>query len=168
MRTLRTMTITLLSAFLLAVAIVAAGASGDSATPNVHEDMAQALRAVLEQNMKSLNDKSPDLGMAAIHSQSPVYDATRNGMKRCIGNYDVRFELQSFSYIGRDVEYAVARVSQKTKRISGPAFRDNIVDVMHIFRQEYGKWKIWQSAVLSVTYLDEPASQPASAPSDPL
>lgn len=168
MKILRTMTIISLSAFPLAVAIVAAGAAGDSGASNVREDMAQALRAVLEQNMKSLNDKSPDLGMAAVHSQSPVYDATRNTIKRLQAIYDVRNELQSFSYIGKDTEYAVARASQNTTRISGPAFRDNVVDVMHIFRQEDGQWKIWQSAVLSVKYLDEPATQPASASSDSL
>jgi hypothetical protein len=150
---------------LLGIVYAGSGLAGGAPKPPL-EDVAKALQAVLEDNVKALNEKALDLGMSAIHSQSPVLAPTRQMLEKIHAAYDLHVEILSFAYIGRDAEYAVARASQKTTKVRGPEFRDNVVDAMHIFRQENGQWKVWQSAVLSVEFLTPPEAetQPATRP----
>jgi hypothetical protein len=89
-----------------------------------------------------------------IHSQSPAYIASAQTLKQLFGYYDLKHELLFFRYIGVDGEYAVARGEQKTEKLKGPAFRDNILDSIYIFRKEKGKWKLCQQAVLESRFIE--------------
>ena len=42
----------------------------------------------------------------------------------------------------------------ETEKISGPAFRNNEIDMIQIFKKENGKWKFWSQAILYIRYLD--------------
>ena len=67
--------------------------------------------------------------------------------------YDVKYELIDYQFIGEDSEYAYVKVKQRTKKISGPAFQDNEVEALFVFKQENGTWKLWTQANLSISYL---------------
>lgn len=145
------------AAVLLAAGLITAGTSKDAPK----EDVAAIAKALVVRNLEALNKEDVDGSMATIHRESPIYASTRQAMAGAAARYDLRYELLSFGYIGADEEYAVARVSQKTSKLQGPGFRDNVIDMMHVFRKHKGAWKFWQSALLGVTYL-----RPAPAPKD--
>jgi len=91
--------------------------------------------------------------MKTIHTQSPVYLATKQQTASVFANYDLRYELLSFKFIGIDGRYAVARIKQRTTKEAGPAFRDNEIDMIPVFRKENGQWKYWNQVILEINYL---------------
>lgn len=105
-------------------------------------------RKIIEDNLKTLNDGDVEAHMATIHSESPNFEATRDGMKETLAEYKLKFTLISCTLVGKDGEYLVVRVKQKTEKITGPAFKNNEMDMMNILKKDKGKWKIWTSAVM--------------------
>ena len=67
--------------------------------------------------------------------------------------YDLKYEFSSFRYIGSDGKYAIGRGNQKTTKVKGPAFKDNILDCIYILREEDGKWKLWTQVILETKFL---------------
>jgi xanthine dehydrogenase molybdenum-binding subunit len=46
------------------------------------------------------------------------------------------------------------RVTQVTRKVSGPAFRDNRATLLHALRKSGGQWKFYNTVVLKIEYLD--------------
>lgn len=118
------------------------------------------LKALVAENMVATQAENMQNMMATIHSQAPAYGVTMQQMQPIFQTYDLHYETLSFNYIGKDQDYAVARVKQRTRKVSGPDFKDNEIDMIQIYRQDQGKWKIWSQAILNVNFLEETA--PAS------
>ena len=119
------------------------------------DNIAGQLNALVTENMVTTQAENMQGMMATIHSQSPAYQVTMQQMQPIFQQYNLAYETLGFEYIGRDQEYAVARIRQRTHKISGPDFKDNEIDMMQIYRQENGKWKIWSQAILNVTFLGD-------------
>jgi hypothetical protein len=69
-------------------------------------------------------------------------------------NYELSYKLMSFDFIGLSGVYAICRTKQRTLKISGPAFRNNDIDMIQIFKKENDTWKFWSQAILYIRYLD--------------
>lgn len=126
---------------------------GKSNKPTTREALPTILRNTLDKQIRAMGAEDLEKAMSVIHTKSPVYSGTRRGTEQIFTKYDLRYKLLSFTYIGRDKDYAVVRARQKTSKVAGPAFRDNIIDMMHIFRKEGRTWKVWQSTILEVEFL---------------
>jgi len=113
------------------------------------------MKEVMAKNIESLLAEDVERMAATVHPNSPMYSRTKRTLTRVMARYDLKYELLAFDYVGRDEDYAVARTKQKTTRLAGPAFRDNIVDAMQISRQDAGVWKWWHTAVLEIEYLQQ-------------
>jgi len=139
----------------LAVSISPGQAKSRPTSAPAPAELASELEEVFRKNLEA--SVKEDLGalMATLHPKSPAYAATRITTGRLFKAYDLKYELISFKYICKDGVYALARVKQKTTKTSGPAFLDNLVDAIHVLRKDGQDWKIWQSAVLEVTYLSD-------------
>lgn len=134
-------------------------ATGPAATQPAG-DLAGVLKKVIERNIESLQEKDLDKAMAPVHPKSPVYEGTRAALKQAFDSYDLRGDLLSFTFIGTDGEYAVARTKQQTSKVKGPAFRDNILDAIQVFKKDGSEWKLWQTTILEVQYPEAPRTQP--------
>jgi hypothetical protein len=119
------------------------------------EDVSVAIKLVIMENLKATQAEDMDRMMKTIHTQSPSYLQTKQQIAPIFDNFDLSYRLLSYSYIGLDGEYAVARVKQATKKVSGPAFQNNELDLMQVFRKENGKWKFWAQAILEMKYTNE-------------
>ena len=117
------------------------------------EDVAAAVKKTLEKNLDGLEKENLATAMSTVHPQSPLYAQTKKMTKPLMKVYDLKYEIVSYSYVGKDNPYVVVRVKQKATKVKGPAFRDNLVDAMHILRKDKGVWKIWQTAILEVKFL---------------
>ncbi len=112
------------------------------------------LREVIIENFAASQRKDMEGIKRTIHSQSPAYITSAQTLKQLFDYYDLKYELLSFRYIGADGEYAIARGEQKTIKLKGPAFKDNVLDSIYIFRKENGEWKLWQQAVLESRFIN--------------
>jgi len=133
--------------------IVAAVASFLAVKARAADDLAQALRAVIEANEAAVANGNLDGMSRTLHSQSPVYAKTRSAMKDW--PFKLKAEILYFKAIGEDGDFAFARARIKTTKLSGPEFKDNVTDEVHAFKKEGPDWKIWASLPLTVTFLEQ-------------
>lgn len=116
--------------------------------------IADEIKETVIKNMDATQAEDTTMMMDTIHTQSPFYLMTKQQMQPMFENYDLKYELISYAYIGQTGEYALARVNFKTHKLSGPAFKDNQLDIIQIFKQENGTWKLWSQASLEVNFLN--------------
>lgn len=114
------------------------------------DELATAIEAVVTSNIAAINAEDADATMATIHGESPEFDSTASALDDHFADLDPSAELVSFAFMGHDDEFAVARVKIKTSEKSDTAFHDNIVDMIVLFAQEDGNWKIWSDLPLGV------------------
>ena len=117
------------------------------------EDISKVLHSVIMDNFKAYELEDIEKVMKTVHSKSPGFDATREFSSQIFPIYDIKYEMLSFKFISIEGEYALGRVKQKTTKISGPEFKDNIIDSIVIFKQESGVWKFWSQASLTLEYI---------------
>lgn len=130
--------------------IVAAIAVFGALQARATDDLAQALRGVLETNEAAIAKGDVDAMSRTLHSQSPVYAKTRSAMKNW--PFKLKTDILYFKVVGEDGDFAFARVRTKTTKLSGPEFQDNVTDALHAFKKEGADWKIWASLPLTVTF----------------
>ena len=143
----------------LAVAVVAAVSAsaiwaeadkapspGQNASGKVAPDpggkVAAEVKKVLHQNLVACRDENLQAMMGTLHPDSPAYQQTGQSMRNLFARYDLQYELLSCHYVGRDRDYVVVRATQKCTKKAGPAFRDNVLDVLHVFRSHRKSWKL--------------------------
>lgn len=117
-----------------------------------NQDIATDIEAVVIENFRANESEDLDAALPTIHSQAPTYTSTKQSSISLFETYDLKYDLLSFSFVGQDGKYAIARIKQSTTKVSGPAFRNNDLDAIHAFRKENGKWKFWTIAILEVKY----------------
>lgn len=117
------------------------------------EDVAEEIRQVVFENLRATQVEDMDAMLATVHSESPLYAQTEEMATLLFENYDLTYELQVFRYIEQDGEYAIVRLEFSAEKIAGAEFNDNILDSIHVFRQENGDWKIWSMAILEIEYI---------------
>ncbi|MCP4649967.1 MAG: nuclear transport factor 2 family protein [PVC group bacterium] len=137
--------------FIICLLVVFAVASSAVAADKA---MDAELRAVVEANFVALANEDVDAAMKTIHTQAPGYLQTKELSNQLFPYYDLKYELLEFNYIAIDGEYALARAIQKTIKVDGPAFQNNIVDFIYVFKQEDGVWKFWSQAIVDTKFID--------------
>jgi hypothetical protein len=123
------------------------GCSRESETPKDPE-------SVVQENIKAMNGEDLDKAMATIDEQSASYDQTKQMAKKIFELYDLKYELDSLRVITLTDEEARVGCVQTTTKLKGPAFRDNRIDFVHTLRKVDGNWKIYNSKVMRIDYLN--------------
>ena len=133
-------------ALLSLVALVVGAAGGARADA----ELAETLRRVTEKSLAAYDRENAEEALAHVHTRSPEYERTRDALQQQFDAFDVRPELVSFSFIGHDDEFAIARVKLKTVDRSNNDFSSNVIDALTVFHQEDGVWKVWSDHILGV------------------
>jgi hypothetical protein len=117
-------------------------------------DPSQAVLAVLTENLAAYNVEDIDRYMNTIHSSSPGYHQTRDAMQEMSGIFDLTARWDKAQV--EEISQREARVSFSltTRKLAGPAFRDNRIDGVMILRPQDGQWKIYNQVVDNVEYLN--------------
>jgi len=121
---------------------------------DAQENIEGQIKKIIEKNLMAVKAENIDLMMKMIHTQSISYLNTEQQMRSIFKNYELDYELISFDFIGISEEYALGRTKQKTIKKSGPAFNNNIIDMVQIFKKEDGQWKFWSQAILEIKYIN--------------
>ncbi len=136
--------------FFLAALVFPSVAFGQAAPP-AEQGLEAKLRQVIASNVEALRSENKKASLATFHSASPNRQKSAAMMDAYFSQYDFAYEVEAFHLIGADDEYAVARYEQNTRKLGGAAtpHSASTMDMMTVFRQEDGQWKIWTSVQLS-------------------
>ena len=104
-------------------------------SPLAYADTASDIEKAVKENIKHTQNEDVDAVMKSLHSQSPSYLPSQQMIQQLFPAYDLKYELLSFQFVGEDGEYAYARIKQSTKKVSGPAFQNNIIDALMVFKK---------------------------------
>lgn len=136
----------------LVVLLAAAGLLVSDSSVVGDRDPTRELLALYEANLKATQAEDEDAVLKTMHSGSPAVESTRQALKTIFATYDLQYQLLSLKHLVTEGGYAIARVSQKTTKKSGPKFRDNTMLALCIFKKEKEVWKLFQQVVLEVQY----------------
>ena len=122
-----------------------------SLTPS--PDPRRAITAVVFENIAAHNAEDIDRYMATVHSDFPNFRGMRRTLKEMYDMYDLRATLRGVKVI--EVSKNKARVSfvLTTKKVRGPAFKNNRVEGVFILRKDDGDWKLFDQEIENVEYL---------------
>ncbi|MHC4717822.1 MAG: hypothetical protein ACYS5V_12690 [Planctomycetota bacterium] len=113
-------------------------------------------KEVILKHLQAMQAEDMDAMVATFHPRSPNVAPTRMMTAKLAQAYDLKYELLSLSYFGADKDYLAVRVRQKTTKVAGPGFRDNVVDVVHFLRKDGKRWRLWQATLLEIKFLHPP------------
>jgi hypothetical protein len=113
-----------------------------------------AIRAVFDANLQALRQKNLAAAMATIDETSPFFEQTRKVTQFMFENYDLKYEINQFEVLNISGNQATVRITQTTKKIQGPTFRDNILVSKNLVKKSRGKWKIFSTEIESIKYLN--------------
>jgi ketosteroid isomerase-like protein len=112
------------------------------------------VRAVLYENVRAANAEDLDRYMATIHTSSPSYATTESTLASAFDTYDLAYELTQANVLEQSDSEATISFVLTTRKISGPAFRDNRVTGTMTLRKEDGVWKIYDQRISNIEYLE--------------
>ncbi|TDO98961.1 hypothetical protein [Marinomonas balearica] len=118
-----------------------------------YADTASEINAAIVANFKHTQSEDAAAALNDLHSESPAYLSTKQALQQVFSTYDLKYELLNYQFVGEDSEYAYAKIKQRTSKVSGPAFDNNELEMLMIFKQEHGIWKIWTQVNLSLSFL---------------
>lgn len=110
------------------------------------------VKEVFAENLRATQQEDVDAIMSTMHSMSPNRAATKAQFPALFKRYDLKYELVDYSFVSLSGNYAIARVKQRTSKVKGPAFRNNIIDMLIVLKQDNGKWKLWSQAILEIKF----------------
>jgi hypothetical protein len=108
----------------------------------------------INENIRAANREDVGGYMATIHHQSPLYAQTEELIKTAFQDYDLSYAVSGLSILERSRNEVKVTYILTTRKISGPAFRDNVVEGLMILRQDGEVWKIYNQTVDKIEYLD--------------
>ena len=116
-------------------------------------DTADEVLKVIENNLKYTQSEDMEAVVATMHPDSLSYYPSKHMMRQLFPEYDLKYVLLDYKFLGSDADYAYARVLIRTTKIEGPGFWDNEIDAIQAFKKENGQWKLFSQANLTINYL---------------
>ena len=111
------------------------------------------IKEIFEANCFHTQIGNVDGVLETIHTKSPSYAQSKQVLDNLFAAYKLNVEMVSFNLIAEDDDFAYVRAQQKVTKVSGPEFKDNVTEQLMAFKLEEGVWKIWTTAILSISPL---------------
>ncbi len=138
--------------FILVMVVVFAGTFVSGCTTKTESD--GEIMSLMNENLRALENEDMEGYMATIHEQSAGYAITEHTMLEAFDMYDLKYELIDVKVVEKSSQEAKVKFVQITQKIDGPVFRDNKISGVHILKKSDGKWKIYDTQIDSIDYLN--------------
>jgi hypothetical protein len=112
------------------------------------------LYASIYNNIRAANSENITAYMGTIHSKSPLYGQTERLIEEAFTKYDLSYYVSELEIEEQSKSQAEIHFLLTTRKIRGPAFRDNSIEGIFIMRPEDGVWKIYDQKVIDIQYLN--------------
>ena len=135
------------TALLLSV-LITAGCSNKKADE-------QALRTVIQKNLKALQDENLGDYLSTLHPESPGYAKMEMLCPKIFEIYELKHDLVNTEVLNISDNEARVRTTQEARRISGPEnYRDNRSITVHTLKKYEGEWKLFKTEDESMELLE--------------
>ena len=118
------------------------------------EPTLEDVTGVVYANMRAVNSENLVAYMATIHPDSTAYATTETGLRDAFELFDLSYTLLELTVIEQSSSEATVAFVLRTEKVSGPAFRDNVITGRWILRKDDGVWKILGQEIEDVQYLN--------------
>lgn len=112
------------------------------------------LFTLLQAQITAITLEDVPAAVSFIHPHSPLLAPTESMLQKVSAGYDLKFTLSDLALESLSDEEAQVRFTQLTEKTAGPQFRSNRVLGIHTFKKFEGRWKIYETKILEVKYLD--------------
>ncbi len=123
--------------------LVLTSCRGDAHSRPAPTPTTDILRATVIAHYHAIEDNRLDEAMHYYHSQSPEVVQTRENIELGLSQFLLKTTTMTFCYVGQDHEFAVATAKHRYLIISGIKFVEKFADVVYLFREDRGVWKVW-------------------------
>lgn len=127
---------------------------GDAPTAEVKKDQAELI-ATVERNVQAMNEKDLETYLKDIYPDPKALEQTRKVMLQIFAVYTLAAVVEKIEFVQVGKEEASAKVVQVTRKVKGPAFRNNRATMLFSFKRHKGAWKIVATKPLSVDFLKD-------------
>lgn len=100
------------------------------------------LKAVVLKNMEATQNEDIEGALKTLDVPQAQLDLNRQVMEELFELYDLEYRLVSFKVVKCEGDTAVVEVVQETKKVSGPAFQDNLTTTEQQMKKGPDGWKI--------------------------
>lgn len=118
-------------------------------------DEEKAVKAVVELNTKAAMDGDIKAYMSTIIQEEPLYSQTEQMMKSVFAAYKLDFKITEYSVVNITGNVAVVKITQETRKISGPDFVNSRVTAQHTLKKVNGQWKFYRTALIKAEELKD-------------
>lgn len=112
------------------------------------------IKLLMEECFRTLNKEDLTGYMNNFAEDSPQYETIKNTAATSFKLYDLKYELKNYRIVSISDEETKVKSIQITTKLRGETFRNNIITALHTLRRYDYKWKIYDSKILSIDYLD--------------
>lgn len=106
---------------------------------------------VVHRNMEAMNDEDIAGYMATIHPEGGGYAETQAALTQLFEIYDLSTTLTDVRLESETADEARVYALMTTRKLSGPDFNNNRMDVVFVLRKHQGEWKFFNQDVLDIT-----------------
>ncbi|HLP88486.1 MAG TPA: hypothetical protein VK184_07845 [Nostocaceae cyanobacterium] len=112
------------------------------------------IKAIFDQNLKGLNTENLEVSMGVIDPTSPNYEQIKQLTQTLFKTYDINYELNKLEIVEFLGNEAKVKITRTAKKINGLTFRDNIMVSVNTVKKYNNQWKISQTKVEKMSYLN--------------
>ncbi len=117
------------------------------------ENSDESIEELFRSNVSFSQNENLSGYMSTIDPSSPMRDQTESVVSKLFSTHDLSYKLDSVEIVSKTSTRAVVKVTQTTKKIAGPEFRDHVVVTINELRKISGQWKIFSSNIEKIDYL---------------
>jgi murein L,D-transpeptidase YcbB/YkuD len=143
----RLVTIAIIISMLLAITLTAGCANKKSDE--------EALKTVIRNNLKALQEENLENYLATLHPESPGYAQMEALCPKIFELYDLQHKLIEIKVLSISGDEARVRTVQEAIRLAGPEnYRNNRSTTVHTLKKYKGQWRIFKTDQESMELLE--------------
>lgn len=110
--------------------------------------------AVLHENIDAMNNRSISRYMATVHPDSAAYSMTEDALRESFATFQLQSSIGELEVVKQTSTLIEVSFVITTRKISGPAFRNNQVYGIMTLKKDGDTWKIYKQKTDEVIYID--------------
>jgi hypothetical protein len=114
----------------------------------------QQIQALIDRQMNSLRQENIAGYMNTISPSSPQYANTEKVLEVLVAQYDLTYEVNQVDFVNISNNSAKVRIIITTRKVQGPAFRDNKVVTLNDLVKAGGQWKFYSTEIEKIEYFN--------------
>ncbi|MBG6132577.1 hypothetical protein IWQ47_003802 [Aquimarina sp. EL_43] len=111
------------------------------------------LNAFFESLSSAYKERNLDTIFDLHHPDNVLFNAGKEQLRTVLSSYTLEANFEDIKILQEDKNVSVVRLSQKTKKVEGPDFKDNIIDMVMILKSHNDNFKILSSASISTDFI---------------